>query len=303
MPAPGRSPPCTSTCGPASGSTGSSGWPRRGPTGSTTYQQRYGRAYVRVAVQRSLRPGSHALVIAGRPGTPISAVGVTCRRQEAGQPVACAMEHVQWSSRPSLGAPVVLAAFTGWNDAGDAASRRVRHLIDVWRAEPFAALDPEEFYDFESTRPQVRLVDGLTREIVWPANELLAASTPGRRRRCCISAPSRSCGGGRSAVSSPRSPPSRRSPLVLTLGALLADVPHSGRCRSSAPATDAGARSTATSWPGRATRARPASWACCTTLRPRRARRRRRCGRPCRRTRPARRRPRRPWRWSATRPA
>src|SRR5207248_1726904 len=72
--------------------------------------------------------------------------------------------------------------FEGWNDAADAATTAVRYLRDRWEARPFAEVDPEDFYDFSATRPQVRLTDGLTREIVWPANELSAASIPGTER-------------------------------------------------------------------------------------------------------------------------
>ena len=89
------------------------------------------------------------------------------------------MDHVHWSGRPALRTPVVIAAFTGWNDAGDAASSALRHLVDTWDAEVFAEVDPEEFVDYQSTRPQVRLVDGTTREVVWPATELYSASTAG----------------------------------------------------------------------------------------------------------------------------
>ena len=89
------------------------------------------------------------------------------------------MEHVVWSRRPALTEPTMIAAFAGWNDAGDAATLAVRHLIEQWRAEPIASIDPEEYYDFQATRPQVRLVDGHTRRISWPANEAFAASTPG----------------------------------------------------------------------------------------------------------------------------
>jgi proteasome assembly chaperone (PAC2) family protein len=135
------------------------------------------------------------------------------------------MEHVHWSSRPALEAPVVVAGFTGWNDAGDAASGALRHLIDVWDAELFAELDPEEFVDFQSTRPHVRLVDGLTREIVWPATELLTT---------------RGLGGDVVLIIGPE--PQLRwrtycrelievageleASMIVTLGALLADVPH-----------------------------------------------------------------------------
>ena len=77
---------------------------------------------------------------------------------------------------------MLIAAFEGWNDAGDAASTAVKYLRDRWGARPFATIDPEEFYDFSSTRPSVRLVNGLTREIVWPSITLSAASLQAERR-------------------------------------------------------------------------------------------------------------------------
>ena len=86
------------------------------------------------------------------------------------------MDLVRWDEPPKLRQPVMIAAFEGWNDAGDAASSAVLYLRDRWGARPFAAIEPEEFYDFSSTRPRVRLVDGVTREIVWPQNQLSAAS-------------------------------------------------------------------------------------------------------------------------------
>jgi predicted ATP-grasp superfamily ATP-dependent carboligase len=135
------------------------------------------------------------------------------------------MEHVAWSRRPELATPTVIAAFTGWNDAGDAASLAVRHLIDQWSARAFASIDPEEFFDFQTTRPEVRLADGVTREILWPGNDLFSASTPGgdvvlllgtepqlkwRTFTRQVTDVAREIGAG----------------LVVTLGALLADVIH-----------------------------------------------------------------------------
>jgi predicted ATP-grasp superfamily ATP-dependent carboligase len=147
------------------------------------------------------------------------------------------MEHVQWSSRPSLHQPFLLAAFTGWNDAGDAASSAIRHLIDVWRAEQVATIDPEEFYDFSTTRPQVRLVDGLTREIVWPANELWAASTPGGDVLLLVGAEPqlrwRTFCRQITEIAA-----EQQVSLVLTLGALLADVVHSRPVSMIGTATD-----------------------------------------------------------------
>jgi proteasome assembly chaperone (PAC2) family protein len=137
------------------------------------------------------------------------------------------MEHLRWSSRPELLQPVVVAAFEGWNDAGDAASTAVAWLRDRWQARRFASIDPEEFFDFTSTRPQVELVDGVTRSIKWPANDFSAARIgPGRDvvllagtepqlkwRTFCeqVTGLARSLDAG----------------MVVTLGALLAEVAHS----------------------------------------------------------------------------
>src|SRR5919112_936625 len=77
--------------------------------------------------------------------------------------------------------PVLIAAFRGWNDAGDSATFAAEHLARVWNATKIASIDPEEFYDFQSVRPQVELVDGVTRKITWPANEFWAARLEGER--------------------------------------------------------------------------------------------------------------------------
>jgi proteasome assembly chaperone (PAC2) family protein len=90
------------------------------------------------------------------------------------------MEHVRWTAEPpTLRSPTLLVAFTGWNDAGEAASQAVKTIAESWQAQPIADIDPEEFFDFQSTRPHVRLVEGGIREIDWPSNELSWASTPG----------------------------------------------------------------------------------------------------------------------------
>src|SRR5688572_4703155 len=75
--------------------------------------------------------------------------------------------------------PILVAAFHGWNDAGDSATFAAKHLSRVWNADKIASIDPEEFYDFQSVRPQVELVDGETRRISWPVNEFRAAVLPG----------------------------------------------------------------------------------------------------------------------------
>ena len=68
---------------------------------------------------------------------------------------------------PQLLNPVMLCAFEGWNDAGDAASGAILHLEDVWSATEIGAFDPEDYYDFQVNRPEVTLEDGV-RSITWP---------------------------------------------------------------------------------------------------------------------------------------
>lgn len=91
------------------------------------------------------------------------------------------MEHVRWAGDPpELSDPVFVVAFEGWNDAGDSASTALRWLRDRWASEPLAEIDGEEFYDFTSTRPQVRLIDGVERTIDWPTVELTWGREAGR---------------------------------------------------------------------------------------------------------------------------
>jgi proteasome assembly chaperone (PAC2) family protein len=90
------------------------------------------------------------------------------------------MEHVRWADEPTLRRPIVIAAFEGWNDAGDAASTAIRWLRDRWTPNPLAEIDAEDFFDFTSTRPQARLDDDLVRHIVWPATDLWHGEVGGR---------------------------------------------------------------------------------------------------------------------------
>ncbi len=137
------------------------------------------------------------------------------------------MDHVRWTSRPLLHQPVVIAAFEGWNDAGDAATTAARYLVDRWDAELVADIDPEEFYDFTSTRPEVRLDDDGAREIVWPTTEIHAGSIPGAEQDVLViigTEPQlrwRTYCGELTEVAQELG-----ARLCLTLGALLAEVPH-----------------------------------------------------------------------------
>ncbi len=89
---------------------------------------------------------------------------------------------IELESVPELVDPVMVAAFEGWNDAGDAASTAVAHLDREWKGEVFAALDAEDYYDFQVNRPTVWL-DGGTRKITWPTTRLSVVRVGGEKPR------------------------------------------------------------------------------------------------------------------------
>jgi proteasome assembly chaperone (PAC2) family protein len=126
-----------------------------------------------------------------------------------------------------LRAPALICAFKGWNDAADAASSALTFVGASLGARRFATIDPEEFYDFQSIRPRIRLVEGQTREIVWPAVELYEARVPRAPRDLVLlsgAEPSfRWRTFSRAVVELTEA---LGTQLVVTLGALLADVPH-----------------------------------------------------------------------------
>ncbi len=80
------------------------------------------------------------------------------------------MDYLQLDELPSLRKPTFVAAFRGWNDAGEAATLAVRHLIDSWSAKEFASIDPEEFFDFTVARPMIRVTEEGQRDMKWPSN-------------------------------------------------------------------------------------------------------------------------------------
>jgi proteasome assembly chaperone (PAC2) family protein len=90
------------------------------------------------------------------------------------------VKSIQLQRRPELREPVLLVAFHGWNDGGEASTSALAYLRDRWGAEPFADLDVEEFLDFQVTRPTVRLEAGVTRRIDWPESRFWHASVQGR---------------------------------------------------------------------------------------------------------------------------
>jgi len=88
------------------------------------------------------------------------------------------MPHLIRTAQPTLHQPVLVAAFEGWNDAGEAATFAAKFLAERWDAQPFATIDPEDFFDFTSTRPHVQLDESNMREVVWPTTTLSSASIP-----------------------------------------------------------------------------------------------------------------------------
>jgi proteasome assembly chaperone (PAC2) family protein len=150
------------------------------------------------------------------------------------------MDHVRWQDRPQLRRPVLVAAFEGWNDAADAASTAVRYLRDRWSARPFASIDPEEFHDFTSTRPQVRLVQGLTRRIEWPLTEFSCAALPGTSRDVVVLLGHEPQLKWRTFSEQVVGVVTELGvEMVVILGALLADVAHTKPVRVTGTAADA----------------------------------------------------------------
>jgi len=149
------------------------------------------------------------------------------------------MDHVRWQDRPQLRQPVLIAAFEGWNDAADAASTAARSLRDRWSAQPFATIDHEDFYDFTATRPQVRLVNGITRRIDWPETELSWAALPGTSHDVVILLGHEPQLKWRTFTAQVVGLAQElRVQLVVILGALLADVAHSRPVRVTGTAAD-----------------------------------------------------------------
>ncbi|MEM9201324.1 MAG: PAC2 family protein [Actinomycetota bacterium] len=128
---------------------------------------------------------------------------------------------------PDLRRPILIAAFEGWNDAGDAATIATRQLVERLDATPLVDIDPEHYFDFSATRPIVHLDEDRRRSISWPANQLLAARVPTATRDVVILIGlepqlqwRRFC---RQVLEVARIVDAS---TIVTLGALLTDVPH-----------------------------------------------------------------------------
>src|SRR5512132_2262187 len=141
--------------------------------------------------------------------------------------------------RPELTRPIMVAAFRGWNDGAQAASLAAGYLAKTWGAERFAEVDPEDFFDFQATRPHVSLEEGLTRRIDWPETAFYHARPDGLDRDAVLllgvepNLRWRTFSG--LVVDFARE---LEVELVVTLGALLADVPHTRDAPVTGSATD-----------------------------------------------------------------
>ena len=91
-------------------------------------------------------------------------------------------DELRVHERPALERPILISAFRGWNDGGQGASLAAGYLARLWDAEQLADVDPEEFFDFQATRPHVKLIEGLTRQIDWPETAFYRARPPGFER-------------------------------------------------------------------------------------------------------------------------
>jgi len=136
-------------------------------------------------------------------------------------------DALRWFDRPTLDHPVVIASFRGWNDAGDSASTAASYLAERWLLDAVAEIDPEEFFNFTETRPEVRLDDDGQRVIDWPENRFYAGTVPGTSQDVVILTGTEPqlrwrtfCGLIVDVAES------FGADMVVTLGALLTDIPH-----------------------------------------------------------------------------
>ena len=148
-------------------------------------------------------------------------------------------DELQVSHRPTLTSPVLISAFRGWNDGGQGASLAGGYLAKTWEAARFAEIEPEGFFDFQATRPHVSLIEGQTRRIDWPDNAFYHASIPGLERDAVLllgiepNLRWRTFTGLVTGLARELG-----VELVITLGSLLADVPHTRASPVTGGATD-----------------------------------------------------------------
>jgi predicted ATP-grasp superfamily ATP-dependent carboligase len=136
------------------------------------------------------------------------------------------MDPITFLEHPPLQRPALICAFRGWNDGGEAASTAAAYLVERWKGRTVAYLDPEEFYDFQVTRPTVKLEDGITRVIEWPRGEFSHVSSSGRDGVVLL-AHEPNVRWRTFATAIVDAAKALEAELLVTLGAFLTDVPHS----------------------------------------------------------------------------
>jgi len=147
------------------------------------------------------------------------------------------MEHVRWLSEPTTRTPTLVCAFTGWNDAGDAASSALRSFVEEWGATAVAEIDPEPFTDFATVRPHVRLDGDGRRSIVWPTVGVWSASAPGGDVLLALG-PEPALRWKLFCKQFTTLAEQLSVSMSINLGALLADVPHTRAVQVIGTATD-----------------------------------------------------------------
>jgi proteasome assembly chaperone (PAC2) family protein len=148
-------------------------------------------------------------------------------------------DELRISALPRLRRPILFTAFRGWNDGGQGATLALGYLAKSWDAARFADIDPENFFDFQATRPHVSLIDGETRQLDWPDNAFFHAPIPGTDRDGVLLIGTEPNLRWR-AFSGMVTSLARQLgvELVVTLGSLLADVPHTRPAPVTGSATD-----------------------------------------------------------------
>src|SRR6476646_2508409 len=149
------------------------------------------------------------------------------------------MAELNVARRPALERPVLIAAFRGWNDGGQGASLAAGYLAKRWDARRFAEIDPEGFYDFQATRPHVKLEEGFTRRIDWPETVFYHTRPEGMDRDAVLLLGVEPNLRWRTFASLIVDFAKELGvELAVTLGALLADVPHTRDAPVTGSATD-----------------------------------------------------------------
>jgi proteasome assembly chaperone (PAC2) family protein len=150
------------------------------------------------------------------------------------------MEVLRVDRRPDLHDPVAIVAFSGWNDAASAATNAARFIVRRLGARRFAHIDPEEFFDFRETRPSVRIDSRGQREVSWPTNEFFYARNPTGAHDVVVAIGTEPGLRWRTFAASYGSLfKDLDVQLTVSLGALMADVPHTREIRVTGTALDA----------------------------------------------------------------